>query len=52
MQKNKRIVTSQALLQFGILTHYKNGDIELLPYKVDRNGNEYAELFPNEDIED
>ena len=40
-------IVEQKLLKGGILTTYENGEIDMLPYKVDENGDEYAELFPN-----
>jgi len=45
-------IVEQKLLKGGILTTYENGEIDMLPYKVDENGDEYAELFPNPPTEE
>ena len=41
-------IISQKLLPTGVLTEYKNGTMDVIPYKVDSNGEEYVDLFPND----
>ena len=43
-------IVQQELKEYGILTTYSNGHVEMLPYLIDENGDEYVEMFPN-DIE-
>ncbi len=43
-------IVLQELKEDGVLTTYSNGHIEMLPYRIDENGEEYVEMFPN-DIE-
>lgn len=43
-------IVLQELKEEGVLTTYSNGHIEMLPYRIDENGEEYVEMFPN-DIE-
>lgn len=43
-------IVQQELKEDGILTTYSNGHVEMLPYRIDENGEEYVEMFPN-DIE-
>ena len=43
-------IVQQELKEDGILTTYSNGHVEMLPYLIDENGDEYVEMFPN-DIE-
>jgi hypothetical protein len=41
-------IISQRLLPIGVMTEYINGSIDILPYKIDDNGEEYVDLFPND----
>ncbi|HAT3816459.1 MULTISPECIES: hypothetical protein [Citrobacter freundii complex] len=43
-------IVLQELMEDGVLTTYSNGHVEMLPYLIDENGEEYVEMFPN-DIE-
>ncbi|HBZ0927740.1 TPA: hypothetical protein MJE31_03405 [Klebsiella pneumoniae] len=43
-------IVLQELKEDGVLTTYSNGHVEMLPYRIDENGEEYVEMFPN-DIE-
>lgn len=43
-------IVQQELKEDGVLTTYSNGHVEMLPYQIDENGDEYVEMFPN-DIE-
>lgn len=43
-------IVLQELKEDGVLTTYSNGHVEMLPYRIDENGDEYVEMFPN-DIE-
>ena len=43
-------IVLQELKEDGVLTTYSNGHVEMLPYLIDENGEEYVEMFPN-DIE-
>lgn len=43
-------IVLQELMEDGVLTTYSNGNVEMLPYLIDENGDEYVEMFPN-DIE-
>ncbi|CAM7502258.1 hypothetical protein KLPMMA068B_21865 [Klebsiella pneumoniae] len=43
-------IVLQELMEDGVLTTYSNGHVEMLPYQIDENGEEYVEMFPN-DIE-
>lgn len=43
-------IVLQELKGDGVLTTYSNGHVEMLPYLIDENGEEYVELLPN-DIE-
>ncbi|HFF8567902.1 TPA: ead/Ea22-like family protein [Klebsiella variicola] len=46
----KTRIVLQELKEDGVLTTYSNGHVEMLPYRIDENGEEYVEMFPN-DIE-
>ncbi len=41
-------ITQQELKQDGVLTTYDDGSEELLPYRIDSNGESYVEMFPND----
>ena len=41
------IVTEQHLLENGVLTFFEDESVDLLPYKMDENGEQYVDLFPN-----
>jgi len=41
-------IIEQKLLEDGILTTYESGKIDMVPYKIDENDEEYADLFPND----
>lgn len=43
-------IVLQELKEDGVLTTYSNGHVEMLPYKIDGNGEEYVEMLPD-DIE-
>lgn len=43
-------IVLQELMEDGVLTTYSNGHVEMLRYRIDENGEEYVEMFPN-DIE-
>ncbi|MFM4340791.1 ead/Ea22-like family protein [Klebsiella pneumoniae] len=43
-------IVLQELKEDGVLTTYSNGHVEMLPYRIDENGEEYVEMLPN-DIE-
>lgn len=43
-------IVQQELKEDGVLTTYSNGYVEMLPYLIDENGDEYVEMFHN-DIE-
>lgn len=43
-------IVLQELMEDGVLTTYSNGHVEMLPYLIDENWEEYVEMFPN-DIE-
>ena len=40
-------IVKQELQPDGVLTTYADGQQELLPYRIDENGEEYVEMFPN-----
>ncbi len=42
------IIIEQHLKPEGVLTVYEDGEQILLPYLVDKAGEEYVELFPND----
>ena len=46
--KMKVKIVQQELKEDGILTTYSNGHVEMLPYLIDENGEEYVEMFPND----
>lgn len=41
-------IVLQELKEEGVLTTYSNGYVEMLPYLIDENGEEYVEMFPND----
>ncbi|QGZ00714.1 hypothetical protein A1p_00013 [Klebsiella phage VLCpiA1p] len=41
-------IVLQELKEEGVLTTYSNGHVEMLPYLIDENGEEYVEMFPND----
>lgn len=41
-------IVLQELKEDGVLTTYSNGHVEMLPYRIDENGEEYVEMFPND----
>lgn len=43
-------IVLQELKEDGVLTTYSNGHVEMRPYLIDKNGEEYVEMFPD-DIE-
>lgn len=43
-------IVIQELKEDGVLTTYSNGHVEIRPYLIDENGEEYVEMFPD-DIE-
>lgn len=49
-RKMKVKIVQQELKEDGVLTTYSNGHVEMLPYLIDENGEEYVEMLPN-DIE-
>ena len=49
-RKMKVKIVQQELKEDGVLTTYSNGHVEMLPYRIDENGDEYVEMLPN-DIE-
>ena len=49
-RKMKVKIVQQELKEDGVLTTYSNGHVEMLPYLIDENGDEYVEMLPN-DIE-
>ncbi|MDV0652237.1 ead/Ea22-like family protein [Klebsiella quasipneumoniae subsp. similipneumoniae] len=50
VEAEKIRIVLQELKEDGVLTTYSNGHVEMLPYRIDENGEEYVEMFPN-DIE-
>lgn len=50
VEAEKIRIVLQELKEDGILTTYSNGHVEMLPYLIDENGDEYVEMLPN-DIE-
>lgn len=43
-------IVKQWLWPEGIMTEYEDGSLRLLPYKIDENGEKYADLDPNGEI--
>lgn len=41
-------IVLQELKEEEVLTTYSNGHVEMLPYLIDENGEEYVEMFPND----
>jgi len=41
-------IIQQELKPNGVLTTYDDGSEEILPYRIDKNGEHYVELFPND----
>jgi hypothetical protein len=41
-------IIRQKLLPGAVLTEFEDGSIDMLPYRVDENGEEYSEMFPND----
>lgn len=41
-------IVLQELKEEGVLTTYSNGYVEMLPYLIDENGEEYVEMFLND----
>ncbi len=50
VEAEKIKIVLQELKEDGVLTTYSNGHVEMLPYRIDENGEEYVEMLPN-DIE-
>lgn len=46
-----RIIT-QVLKENGVWTEWENGVCMLMPYKVNENGEKYADLDPNKELFD
>lgn len=44
---DKVTIVFQELKEEGVLTTYSNGHVEMLPYRIDENGEEYVEMFPS-----
>ncbi|WP_371329934.1 hypothetical protein [Klebsiella quasipneumoniae] len=38
----------QELKEDGVLTTYSNGHVEMRPYLIDENGEEYVDMFPGD----
>lgn len=47
-------ITAKVVLQEptidGVITTYSNGDVQLIPYSFDENGDKYVELFPKDAV--
>lgn len=48
-ERNEQVtIVLQELKEDGVLTTYSNGHVEMRPYLIDENGEEYVEMFPND----
>lgn len=43
-----KIVSQKPTPRF-VITEFEDGHIELLPFRVDENGEKYVEMLPNDD---